>query len=180
MAKPGDWLRARKPGPPNQDWIARIGVRPQRDYDPRFKTELHQITVGTVAEPNNSPAELRVAKTIRSELIQLMTRAHEGTVRSGGTDDEDEYRYPVGSGGEIVGEMIFPARKPKHRSGWQYRLYFGAPAEVGTLLVWLVAGRKKTSKLDPEWFKTQNKHIEEAKRRLATWRTKHAARRFQP
>ncbi|WP_157173942.1 hypothetical protein [Rhodococcus sp. JVH1] len=160
----------------NQDWIATVGHRPKPDFVPEFGAELAEITVGACT-PGNASA-VRVAKTIRADLVALMSRAHKGSVRRGQNGDLDEYEYPVSIDRDPIGELRHPTDKEKHIGTWQYRIYFGAPSEDTDVLVWLLPGRKQSSKYDPNWFVVQNGHIASAKDRMARWRTEWAARRF--
>ncbi|WP_205915240.1 hypothetical protein [Prescottella equi] len=115
---------------------------------------------------------MRVAKGLRADLVALMLRASKGTVRLGGGSDLDEYEFPLITAREPVGELRHPVAGDHHIDGWQYRLYFGVPHEESDLLVFLLPGRKMSSKFDPTgWIETQRSHIDCAKQRMSVWVT---------
>lgn len=152
----------------NPDWHSQVGFRPRRDYAPEYAGELKKLA-GNIHDQN--PARRRAARQISRDLLQLMTRANDGTVRSGKDHQETEWEYPVGDGRDAVGELKYPTGDRTDIDGWQYRIYFGTPDEVQDLLVYLLAGRKRTSKLDALWYVVQNNHIGDAKDRMSRWRT---------
>lgn len=133
-----------------------------------FKPELDAITVeDEEPSPDGSPPMSESEGIlVRRELMALMRRAGEGSVRT--------IEYDTVRDGDVVVELKFP-RPPEAPTfrGWHYRLYAGVPERYphnGTL-VWAVASRKPDEEFctDDEWRPIQTAHINTAQKRFKVW-----------
>lgn len=161
----------------NERWLNAVGFRPRGVLTSEFKAEFNELT--TPQAPRTGP-RARVVKVDKVDLINLMRRAHDGTVRDEERAHKSEWEYPVGHWRNMVGELKHPVEPHRPPEEPQVRLYFGAPAEEPEALVWLMAATKSSSLIDRMWKSVQNNHIKEAARRLGVWRTSYAVGRFRP
>ncbi|MFC4124963.1 hypothetical protein [Nocardia rhizosphaerae] len=130
-----------------------------------YKREFREVLDHIQAEAAGALVEREMAQ---QELMKLMQRAHEGTVR----DIEHE---ALDRRGDVVAELKFPrptSDQPrlKNLHGWHYRLYAGAPTgRHSDYLVWSLAGRKPDAAKSKAWWSLQDGHIDQAFNRFKQW-----------
>ncbi|WP_454791695.1 hypothetical protein [Mycolicibacterium lutetiense] len=177
---------------PYSAWQSEFRGRTEIEETALFKTQARSVYLEWIAELASEDSEpldavelgirKRLVATAFQDLFDVQKRAAEGSVRGSGVrgDKASEWCFPLGGNDDQLGELRHPVLEEDDEGstdvlGWQIRMYFAAPSIEPALILYLVFGRKPSSRVSSQWRAIQRDHIETARGEFITW---HANRQF--